>query len=241
MRKLWTIQEVETLRRLYPDCKTETLASLLKRKKSIVSQKASALGICKSEGFKKSPLSGRISKANDIGVSTRFTNQTPGWNKGLKQSDYMSPEMIERTKATRFVKGQDPHNSVEIGFERITKDGYVEIKTNHFKEGNAKNKNFVLKHRLIWESHHGAIPKGFVVTIKGNDKVNFTIEDLELISQKENVLRNTLCDASIVKRFMGERNPETVEKIITEMPELIQLKRQTILLTQKINKNENTN
>jgi hypothetical protein len=225
---------VETLKRLYPDCKTETLALLFRRKASIVSQKAAVLGIKKSEGFKCSPLSGRMLKGSTIGEATRFTNQTPGWNKGLKQSDYMSPEMIEKTKATRFVKGQDPHNSVEIGSERITIDGYIEVKTNHFKDGNAKNKNFVLKHRLLWESHHGPIPEGMVIRING-DKLNFTINELEMISQRENAIRNNQCDTAIVKKYFGVKELEAVKKIIDEVPDLIELKRTNLILNSKIN------
>lgn len=242
MKKFWTPTELGIVRRLYPDCKTETLALILNRKVSLISQKASILGICKSEGFKKSPISGRMMKGSEIGAATRFTKQIPGWNKGLKQVDYMSPEMIEKTKATRFVKGQDPHNTVPIGHERITVDGYVEIKTNHFKDGDAKNKNFELKHRLLWEKHNGEVPDGFVVSIKGDDKINFTIDDLELISMKENLLRNTVCDASIVKRFMGIKQPELVEKAINEIPDLIHLKRTNLIINSQIkNYDQNNN
>lgn len=236
MRKYWTSQELEVLKRLYPDCKTETLALMLNRKASVISQKAALLGIYKSDGFKKSPISGRMMKGSEIGAATRFTKQTPGWNKGLKQKDYMSSEMIERTAKTRFKKGQDPHNTVPIGFERITRDGYVEIKVRHLKNGDANNKNFELKHRLLWVENNGSIPIGMIVSIEGNDKINFTIDDLELITMKENLLKNTMCDSSIVKRFLGVKNPEFVEKIITEMPELIAQKRQTMKLNQKINK-----
>jgi len=236
MKKFWTPREFEILRRLYPDCKTETLALILKRKASLISQKASLLGIKKSEGFKKSPISGRLMKGSEIGAATRFTNLMPGWNKGLKQADYMSPEMIEKTAKTRFKKGQDPHNTVPVGSERITKDGYVEIKTNHYKDGDGKNKNFELKHRLLWVENFGEIPAGMVVSIRGDDKVNFTIDDLELISMEENLQRNIVCDSSIVKRFLGVKDAEKVDEIIKELPEVIIQKRKTILLNQQIKK-----
>ena len=235
MRKLWTPQEKDILHRLYPDCKTETLVVIFKRKAGVISQKANNLGIHKSAGFMKSPLSGRISKANDIGLQTRFTKQMAGWNKGKKQSDYMSPEMIERTKATRFKKGQDPHNTVAIGHERISRDGYLEVKIQHLKT-KGKNDNFEAKHRLLWVEHFGPIPDGMNVEFLDGDKMNIVIENLVLRSRKENLLNNTMCDSSIVKRFMGVKKPESVEKIITEMPELIEQKRQTIKLNQKINK-----
>lgn len=236
MKKFWTPQEIEVLRRLYPDCKTKTLELLLKRKASIISQKAGLLGIKKSDGFKKSPISGRMMPGSEIGAETRFTKQTPGWNKGLKQADYMSPEMIEKTAKTRFKKGQDPHNTVPIGHERITKDGYLEVKTNHFKGGDGKNKNFELKHRLLWLENFGEIPSGMVVSIRGDDKVNFTIDDLELISMEENLQRNIVCDSSIVKRFLGVKDAEKVDEIIKELPEVIIQKRKTILLNQQIKK-----
>lgn len=235
MRKFWTTQEIETLRRLYPDCKTITLELIFKRKASIISQKASTIGIHKSEGYRNSPLSGRISKTNDIGLGTRFTNLSPGWNKGLKQKDYMSPEMIERTARTRFKKGQNPHNTVAIGHERISRDGYLEVKINHFKT-NGKNDNFEAKHRILYVEHFGPIPKGMNVEFLDGNKMNLELSNLVLRTRKENLLKNTMCDSSIVKRFMRVRNPESVAIIITEMPELIEQKRKTILLNQKINK-----
>lgn len=236
MKKIWTSQEIETLKRLYPDCKTETLEGIFKRKASIISQKASKLGIGKSEGFKKSPISGRMLKGNTIGEATRFTKQTPGWNKGLKQVDYMSAEMIERSAKTRFKKGQDPHNAVPIGYERITQDGYVEVKVRHLKGGDAKNKNFVLKHRMIYEQNFGEISEGMNVEFLDGNKLNFELSNLVLRTRQENMLRNSYSDNGIVKRFFGVKNPETVDKIIEEMPDLIKQKRKTILLNQKINK-----
>lgn len=237
MKKFWTTQEIEILRRLYPDCKTKTLELIFNRKASIISQKASSLGIGKSEGFKKSPLSGRMLKGSTIGEATRFAKQMPGWNKGLKQSDYMSPEMIERTAKTRFKKGQDPHNTVPIGHERITKDGYVEVKVRHLKDGeDSKNKNFELKQRFIYEENFGPIPEGMIVEFLDGDKLNFEPSNLVLRTLKENMLRNSYSDNGIVKRFFGVKNPGIVEKIIEEMPELIEQKRKTILLNQKINK-----
>lgn len=235
MRKFWTPKEIAVLHRLYPDCKTETVALILNRKASLIAQKANLLGIHKSDGYMKSPLSGRISKTNDIGLETRFTKQMLGWNKGLKQKDYMSPEMIERTAGTRFKKGQDPHNTVAIGHERISGDGYLEVKINHLKT-NGKNDNFEAKHRLLYAEHFGPIPDGMVVEFVDGDKMNITLSNLVLRTKKENLLKNTMCDSSIVKRFLKVRNPELVEKIITEMPELIEQKRQTIKLNQKINK-----
>lgn len=236
MRKKWTEKEIGILVRLYPDCKTETLAFILNRKVSIVCQKACSLKISKSEGWKKSSLSGRISKENDIGVETRFQNQRPGWNKGLKQSDYMSSEMIERTAKTRFKKGQDPHNTVAVGHERLSRDGYLEVKLQH-KKGVGKNCNFVAKHRILWEKINGPIPENYNVEFVDGNKMNIEISNLVLRSKAENLLKNTMSDRSIVKRFLKVKEPEMVDKIIAEIPGVISQKRESILLNQLINKN----
>jgi hypothetical protein len=49
------------------------------------------------------------------GYDARFKKGTSPPNKGRKQEDWMSPEAIERTKGTRFQKGQMPSNHHEVG------------------------------------------------------------------------------------------------------------------------------
>jgi len=237
MSRIWTLEENIILIEKYADSYTADLLKILPgRTISSICGHANILKLHKSELFYASGMGGRISSENDIGVETRFTKQMPGWNKGKKQSDYMSPEKIERTKATRFKKGQDPHNTVPIGTERFSKDGYIEVKVRHLKDGDANNKNFEFKNRIIYEKHFGPIPEGMIVEFVDRDKLNFEPSNFCLKSRKENLLQNTMCDQSIVKRFLGVKEPELVKKIILEMPAVIELKRNTVKLNQKINK-----
>lgn len=90
------------------------------------------------------------------GLDGRFKKGNKSFNKGLKQTEYMSPEGIERSKATRFTKGHSPINYKPVGSERINVDGYIEVKV---KDPNI----WVHKQRVIWESVHGEIPKNHVV------------------------------------------------------------------------------
>jgi hypothetical protein len=236
MSVIWTLEENTILIEKYPDAATADLLVLLPgRTHSSITGHANLLGIHKSEAFHASGLGGRICSSNDIGIGTRFYKKMAGWNKGKKQTEYMSAENIEKTKIGRFKKGQDPHNTVAIGHERVSRDGYLEVKVKH-KKGIGKNHNFVAKHRIIYEKHFGPIPKNCNVEFLDNDKMNFEPSNLVLRTKKENLLMNTMRDQSIVKRFFGVREPELVEKIITEMPGLITLKRNTIKLNQKINK-----
>lgn len=238
MRKFWTEQENSLLRQYYPDNLTEDILHFFPgRSLSAVVGHAGVLGIKKSDVFFKSPTSGRISAANDIGLETRFYKNCAGWNKGKKQTDYMTAEKIELTKATRFQKGQDPHNTVPIGHERLSRDGYLEVKVRHNK-GNGKNGNFVAKHRLVWEKNFGPIPDNYNVEFRDDDKLNIDPSNLILRSKKENLLQNVFRDVAVVKRFLGIKDPEMIEKMIKEHPELVELKRVTVKLNQIINKKD---
>lgn len=82
---------------------------------------------------------------------------------------------------TQFKVGHRPHNWVPIGSERITKDGYVQIK---IQEGKFQ-KNWKGKHILIWEEHNGPVPEGHNVIFGDGDKRNFDLNNLILVSKKQ--------------------------------------------------------
>lgn len=42
-------------------------------------------------------------------------------------------------------------------------------------------------HRLVWQLHHGNIPEGRVINHKDGDPTNNRIENLEVVSQSENI------------------------------------------------------
>lgn len=233
MRQIWSAEEEQKLINLYPDSSASELVVVFSRSISKICSKANKLGLKKSADFFNGPFSGRLNGV--VGENTRFKKNQPGWNKGKKQTDYMRPEMIERTKNTRFKKGDDPHNTVSIGSTRITKDGYVEIKIRHDKTH--KNKNFVLLQRLIYENNISPIPEGYIVEFIDNNPLNFELNNLRLVTRKENMIKNSLSDKSIVKRFFGIKEEKSIDIIISSIPEVIALKRNAILLNHQINKN----
>lgn len=111
----------------------------------------------------------------------RFEKGHATFNKGKRQTDFMSAEAIERTKATRFQVGHVPERRdgwiKDVGFERISKDGYVEVKVNDGLQ-NSANKNYRKKHHVEYERHHGPIPDGCNVVFADKDKRNFAPENL---------------------------------------------------------------
>lgn len=98
------------------------------------------------------------------------------WNKGIK--GYMG------ANKTSFKKGNIPHNHKPVGSERITKDGYIEIKV-------AEPNKWELKHRHIYKKHYGEIPKGYNVMFADKNKLNLDIDNLILVSKSEDLIMNT--------------------------------------------------
>lgn len=111
-------------------------------------------------------------------------------NKGKKQTEFMSPEAIEKTKATRFKKGNLPHNSFGIS------NGDIRIRAD--KRG-VKHKYiriqlgvWVLLQVYNWEQKFGPVPKGYILRFIDSDTMNCSPENLELITRNENMVKNSI-------------------------------------------------
>jgi hypothetical protein len=239
-RQFWSIQDLERLKTHYPDNVTADLRELFPgRSISSINSAAFIYGLKKSEIFHAKGLGGRIAKGTRIGIGSEFKKGMAPHNKGKEISEWMCAENIENSKKGRFKKGNVSHNTLPIGSERISKDGYIEVKIRH-SDNLQHNNNYEFKHRVLWQDHHGPIPEGMVIRVNG-DKLNFTIDELEMISQREHAIRNNQCDTAIVKKYFGVKEPEAVEKIIEAMPDVIQLKRTNLILNSKIKNYENNN
>lgn len=113
----------------------------------------------------------------------QFKKGQRSFNKGLKQTDFMSEEAIERTKATRFKKGQPPVNHRPVGSERVGKDGYIEIKV-------AEPSTWELKHRVVWREANGEVPEGHAILFLDQDRTNVSLKNLMLVKRTELVRIN---------------------------------------------------
>lgn len=115
-----------------------------------------------------------------------FKKGAEPFNKGKKWEDFMSKEGMINSSKTQFKKGYIPPNRREVLEERIAKDGYIEIKIRDGK----RNKNWISKHRYIYESVYGEIPEGHKVIFADKDKRNFEISNLILVSNSEELIMN---------------------------------------------------
>ena len=113
--------------------------------------------------------------------ASQFNKGHVSHNKGKKQTSYMRPEMIAKTKATRFKKGSLPHNYK--GGEFLSKEGYIMLSL-----GNGKQR---LKHLHLWEQRHGKVKKGYCLACLSKDITNCDPSNWELITRAENMLRNS--------------------------------------------------
>lgn len=107
-------------------------------------------------------------------------------NKGKK----VSPEVYAKMKNTFFKKGSIAHNSLPIGAEikRVDKKN----NKSYFMIKIESKRKLVFKHIHIWTLANGAPKKGENVVFKDGNTLNCKIENLELITDQELMVRNSL-------------------------------------------------
>ena len=116
-------------------------------------------------------------KANNklnSGLTGKFRKGPTPHNKGKK----MPKEVYEKVKHTMFAKGNVPPNHRPVGSERISKDGYIEVKV-------AEPNKWRLKQRVVYEETKGKIPEGCPIIFLDGNKRNFDIDNLRCITRSE--------------------------------------------------------
>lgn len=173
----WSDHQLLILRELYSDTKSEVIAKLVGKPSHSVYGMAKKLGLKKSEAFLRSEDSGRLTKLNNTrGEPTRFRKGQTSWNKGKKVESH--PNAIK----TQFKKGQRPVNALPVGSEIISTEGYRKVKV-------AEPNIWEFIHRQNWEKAHGRIPAGRMVRFKDGDPLNCDLNNLELETRSEHILR----------------------------------------------------
>ena len=121
-----------------------------------------------------------------IGNHNLNTGRTGRFEKGLipaNKGQKMSPEIYEKCKGTMFQKGNVPVNHRPVGSERITKDGYIEVKI-------AEPNKWRLKHLIIWEEANGPVPPKHCIFFMDNDRTNVTLDNLRVIPRSQLLIMN---------------------------------------------------
>jgi hypothetical protein len=195
--RAWSERELEVLRESYPVMSAREVAALVGHSEKAVWSRSRKLGLKTSSEFIRSR--GRENAQHPRSVATRFQKGLVPKNKGVRIERWMSAEGLRRSRAVRFKKGHVPANTKPVGYERLSKDGYVYIKA-------CDGMPMVLKHRWVWEQAHGAIPKGYNVMFVDGDRTNCALGNLRLVSRGDAARRQVLMESAEKRRQRCERS-----------------------------------
>jgi hypothetical protein len=171
----------DIIRQRYPFEPTRKIADDLGVSESLVYNRAWSMGIKKDPVYLRStqfPL-GYLG-----GKATQFQKGQIPPNKGQK----MSKDVYEKAKPTMFKKGSKPMNTQPIGTIHQRKDTGGKM----YQYIKLSDSNWQLLNRYTWEQHNGPIPKGLIVVYKDGNYLNNDINNLMLLTKKENMARNTI-------------------------------------------------
>lgn len=189
-RRVWTRDEEELLQELWAgdELFAKDIAVIFSRPVLQIYQKAARMGIRRQvEVFAKK--GGKVGSQSEKAKEHQFPKGHTPANKGQK----MPPETYSKVSRTMFPKGHTPKNHREIGSERTNVDGYIEIKV-------AEPNKWKLKHRIIWEDAYGPIEKGYNIQFKDGNPQNVTLENLYIISRRQQLTEQN----SLVARYPKE-------------------------------------
>jgi hypothetical protein len=171
----------DIIRERYPFEPTKKIADDLGLSESSVYNRAYAMGIKKDPVYLRST---QFPPGYLGGKATQFQKGTVPPNKGQK----MSTEVYQKVARTMFKKGTVPPNTQPIGTIHQRKDTGGKM-YQYIKLADCK---WQLLNRYTWEMHNGPIPKGMVVVYKDGNYLNNDINNLLMITKKENMARNTI-------------------------------------------------
>ena len=166
---------------LYPNHSSKYIAELLGVSLSKVYNTAWAANVKKSAEYMLTPESGRIIEPS---VANQFKPGHTPHNKGKQ----ISAEIYEKVAPTMFKRGNKPHNTKPNGTINIRADKsgrlyqYIKIKDSHWE----------LLQRHVWTQANGEIPPGSVVIFLDGNYLNCELNNLQVISRRENMARNTI-------------------------------------------------
>ncbi len=188
--KPWTDEEIRILTDRYPGERSSDIAKDLGRSLSSVYGAATKLGLSKDLEVVARMARERTLRPDHGGRKHQFKKGHVPANKGTKGIYGKHPNTVR----TQFKPGSKPQTTMPIGSLRITKDGYLERKTNNRSGNNSVRWRPV--HQLVWIEANGPIPENHVVVFRPGCRTTnpdeITIDKVELISRQELMRRNTI-------------------------------------------------
>lgn len=190
----WSLADDAVLRERYPHEPTAGIARDLGRSLPATYNRAAMMGLHKTAAYLSTPAACRTNGRQ--GMGTRFEKGHAPANKGLRRPGWGPGRM----KTTQFKKGERrgvaARNWRQVGTILTDSDGYQRIKVREARSGEAYGFGNVrvwpLLQRHVWREAHGLIPAGFNVCFKNGDKTNCALGNLELVSRRDMMKRNSV-------------------------------------------------
>jgi len=155
---IWNNTEKEYLKEITPGHHHKEIQELMSKK-------------CNFD-FTLNQIKGAIKR---YGLLTGFTGR---YEKQHVPSNKGSGVCGKGCEKTWFKKEQEPINHREVGSERISVDGYLEVKI-------SEPRKWRLKHQVVWEENNGPITKGYAVIFGDGNQLNLDIDNLILVSRSQ--------------------------------------------------------
>lgn len=226
-KSIVTPEQDEIIKEKYLEIPVKRLAKILSLGEGVVFRRIKKLGLFIPE---------------DLAQQRKLDSQRKKGDTPLNKGKKMSKEQYEKCKSTKFKKGQKSKNEC--------KDGDITIRSGSKKRGAVKHKYIriskgVWKELQIfnWENINGPVPKGYILACLDGDTLNCDPTNWKLMSKADNARRNAphkkLPDNYVASLIAGRNNKELKNEII-KIPELLELKRESLKL-KKIIHESNTN
>ena len=147
-KKVWTRENIEDLKRLYPYRYNDELSEIFHRSAGAIAVKANKLGLKKEASLIRA-----------MGFQKGYTP----FNKGKKMSSWLSPEVLQKIKDNQARTAErNKQQARPDGSMTIRQDGpYIKV-SGYWKK---------YAHH-IWEQNYGPIPLECAVYFKDGDKTN---------------------------------------------------------------------
>jgi len=219
----WTPEMEEKVRELFKTKTRTEIAAIMNLTEQQVHNRCHHLGL-------------KLSEEERARRNRKFLSKGWGWNKGLKG--------LKNNSSTKFKKGQPSHNHKTKGTiikltDKRTGRAYLKIK---IEEPN----KWIELHRYLWIRRHGEIPKGMMIVFKNGNSLDCRLGNLKMISMGDNVRRNA--NRELIKQHSKNLSDNYVagmlwrgitrkerRELIKQYPELVDLKRNQLLLRRQIN------
>lgn len=170
--RVWTAQQDEWLKNLYPEKNNTVIAEIMGRTGPAVQNRALKLGLRKTEAYMDRKKPGCFREGHNT------------WNKGTHFNSG------GRSVQTRFKQGRLADNRLPVGSEITDNYGYRKRKVRDDAAKGQGYKNWKFLHVIVWEENNGPLPKGHIVRFKDLDITNVDPDNLVAVSRAEHAVIN---------------------------------------------------